>query len=73
MTERETQAQRNRALMPHVSEFVDKVREIFGPECKVSYAKEGGIELGKRLVDDGGPIIIHVWEKMEAKRRRGKA
>lgn len=37
----------NRSKMPTVAAFVDAVRAEFG-DCKVVYAKENGIELGKK-------------------------
>ena len=38
---------RNRARMPQVAAWVDGLRALFGP-VTVEYAKEGGLELGKR-------------------------
>lgn len=42
-----SQADDNRRKMPTVAAFVDEVRAVFG-DCKVVYAKENGIELGRR-------------------------
>jgi hypothetical protein len=38
---------KNRALMPQCAAFVDSMREAFG-EVTVTYAKENGIEKGKK-------------------------
>lgn len=38
----------NRTRMPVVAAFVDDMREHFGDGIKVTYAREGGVEKGRR-------------------------
>ena len=47
---------RNRERMPQVAEFVDRLREVFGA-VTVEYAREGGLELGKR-----GPVGVEATQ-----------
>ena len=40
------QKEKNRKAMPQVTQFIDSMREEF-PDLQVTYAKEGGMELGQ--------------------------
>ena len=40
------QKEKNRKAMPQVTAWIDEMRECF-PELTVTYAKEGGMELGQ--------------------------
>lgn len=39
----------NRARMPMVTAIVDEFREVFGPGVRVTYAREGDVEVGKPM------------------------
>lgn len=53
-----TPAEKNRAVMPIVSKFVDDLRSVFG-EVKVLFAEEGGTTLGKRT-EVGAPVFVSI-------------
>lgn len=59
----------NRRKMPTVAAFVDAVRAEFG-DCKVVYAKENGIELGKKPERGIIPVITPAAADRSAKTRR---
>lgn len=48
----------NREAMPNVAKIVDEFRAVFGPEVKVTYCKEGGIEKGKRMPEGVIPVVF---------------
>lgn len=53
ISERERLAAENRQRMPHTTALIDSVRKVF-PGAKVSWAREGGREVGKRSTERGG-------------------
>lgn len=59
----------NRSKMPTVAAFVDAVRDAFG-DCKVVYAKENGIELGKKPERGIIPTVTPAAADGSAKTRR---
>lgn len=52
ISERERAAAENRRRMPHTTALFDSVRKVF-PGAKVQWAREGGIEVGRKSADDG--------------------
>lgn len=45
---REEEAKRNRERMPETAALVDAWRAVFGPGLRLLWARENGIEVGKR-------------------------
>lgn len=52
MADIDARAAQNRARMPHTAAFIDEIRRNF-PGAKVQWARENGIEVGKRSPDGG--------------------
>ena len=50
-----TSKEQFRIDFPQVAEMVDITREYFGDGCKLTYAKEGGNEIGTPKPDKGEP------------------
>jgi hypothetical protein len=46
-------AANNRLLMPETAKLVDQLREVFGADIRVIYAREGAVERGSPLVGVG--------------------
>lgn len=58
------QAQRNRARMPETAAVVAWFRRHFGEECRVRWAAEGGIEVGRREAPDPATTMtLDEWER----------
>lgn len=66
-------AKDNRARMPNVARMIDEIRAVFGQDCKVLWAREGGYELGTPI-DPSKLVVPNVWvepePKPKGKRRR---
>lgn len=61
-------AEDNRKRMPWVASIVDECRKHFGEGVKVLYAKENGIEVGKKP-DPSKYVVPNVWVEPEPKPR----
>lgn len=54
-----------RCLFPKCIEFADKMRDVFGPGVKLTYAEEGGLSIGKKSESDAemtvrlSEIVLH--------------
>lgn len=46
-----------RRLFPHSVAFADECRRVFGDGVKLVYAKEGGREIGNRVVHDPENVV----------------
>ena len=53
----------NRALMPQVALWVDEVREVFGIDVTVTFAKEGFSVKGKQMPEGIVPVLPLVGAK----------
>lgn len=61
----------NRNAMPEIARVVDDFRAVFG-DVKVTYAKEGGKELGKPDAEVGIPISEMVIGPAYVAKHRGQ-
>jgi|GEM_PF-3303698 len=76
----------NRLNMPTVARVIDDIRDVFGADARVLYAKENGFELGKppdakgvfspprRLVpapNAASPLVIQGSQRSHAQSRKG--
>lgn len=52
------QREANRARMPETAKILDDFRRAFGPGVKLRWARENGIEVGERGLDNSVPISI---------------
>jgi hypothetical protein len=58
----ENTAANNRLLMPETAKLVDQLREVFGADVKVLYAKEGAIERGSPIGGVSVPVLTYNQE-----------
>lgn len=50
--------------MPGTAANIDEFRSIFGPQCRVKWAQEGGVEVGRRG-EEGVVAVVLVQLKHE--------
>lgn len=46
-----------RRLFPECIEFADKMRDVFGPGVKLTYAEENGLKIGQRATVDPDRVV----------------
>lgn len=77
MNDREEQARRNREDFPFAYEKLGELQAVFGSGVKVTYARENGKEIGKRIdesryhVVTAGEMMLET-RRMDEIRNRGK-
>jgi hypothetical protein len=59
-------AEEFRQACPVVTAVADKFREAFGPDVRLTFAAENGVEVGKRDTDVGFPLSAMVIDKAPA-------